>query len=47
MSESSLKAMQPQIEEKVHLAIKRMGEEMQTKKLVDVYKWWMFMTTDM
>ncbi|KAH8163969.1 hypothetical protein CIB48_g4253 [Xylaria polymorpha] len=46
MSESSLKAMQPQIEEKVHLAIKRMGEEMQTKKLVDVYKWWMFMTTD-
>ncbi|KAI0458840.1 cytochrome P450 [Xylaria acuta] len=46
MSESSLKTMLPQIEEKVRLAIEKMGEEMKTRKVVDVYKWWMFMTTD-
>lgn len=46
MSESSLKSMQPQIEEKVRLAIRKMGEEMSTRKAVDVCKWWMFMTTD-
>ncbi|RWA11207.1 hypothetical protein EKO27_g3892 [Xylaria grammica] len=46
MSETSLKAMEPQIEEKVRLAIEKMGEEMKARKAVDVYKWWMFMTTD-
>ncbi|KAI1352046.1 cytochrome P450 [Xylaria sp. FL0043] len=46
MAESSLKAMEPQIEEKVRFAIKKMGEEMKTRKAVDVYKWWLFMTTD-
>ncbi|KAI1744896.1 cytochrome P450 [Xylaria scruposa] len=46
ISESSLKAMLPQIEEKVRLAIQQMGEEMKAKQVVDVFKWWMFMTTD-
>ncbi|KAI0183044.1 cytochrome P450 [Xylaria flabelliformis] len=46
ISESSLKTMIPQIEEKVRLAIQRMGEEMKLKKVTDVFKWWMFMTTD-
>ncbi|KAI0468215.1 cytochrome P450 [Xylaria cf. heliscus] len=46
MSESNLKTMQPQIQEKVRLAIEKMGEEMRSRGVVDVYKWWMFMTTD-
>ncbi len=46
MSESSLKAMEPQIEEKVHMTIERMGQEMKTREVVDVHKWWMFMTAD-
>ncbi|KAI0433186.1 cytochrome P450 [Xylaria sp. FL1042] len=46
ISESSLKAMEPQIEEKVRLTIEKMGEEMIIRKAVDVYKWWMFMSTD-
>ncbi|KAI0908007.1 cytochrome P450 [Ustulina deusta] len=46
MSESSLKAMEPQIEEKVHMTIERMGQEMKTREAVDVHKWWMFMTAD-
>ncbi|TGJ78977.1 hypothetical protein E0Z10_g9784 [Xylaria hypoxylon] len=46
MSENGLKAMEPEIEEKVRLAIEKMGEEMKTRKAVDIYKWWMFMTTD-
>ncbi|KAI1756200.1 cytochrome P450 [Xylaria castorea] len=46
MSESSLKAMLPQIEDKIRLTIEQMGEEMKIRKAVDVFKWWMFMTTD-
>ncbi|KAI8944033.1 cytochrome P450 [Xylaria longipes] len=46
ISESSLKAMIPQIEEKVRLVIEKMGEEMKIRRAVDVYKWWMFMATD-
>ncbi|KAI0506385.1 cytochrome P450 [Xylaria bambusicola] len=46
ISERSLKAMEPQIEEKIRLTIKRMGEEMKTRGAADVYKWWMFMATD-
>ncbi|KAI0533870.1 cytochrome P450 [Xylaria digitata] len=46
ISENSLKAMEPQIEEKVRLTIEKMGEEMKIRKAVDIYKWWMFMTTD-
>ncbi|KAI1429097.1 cytochrome P450 [Xylaria sp. FL1777] len=46
LSENSLKAMEPQIEEKVRFTVERMGQEMRTRKAVDVYKWWMFMTTD-
>lgn len=46
MSESSLRTMEPQIEEKVRLAIEKMGEEMKSRQAVDIYKWWMFMTTD-
>ncbi|RYO94883.1 hypothetical protein DL766_004673 [Monosporascus sp. MC13-8B] len=46
MSETSLKAMLPQIDSKVRLAVQRMGEEMYTRGAADISKWWMFMTTD-
>jgi cytochrome P450 len=46
LSESGLKNFMPQIEEKVSLAIQRMEEEYKTRGAADVYKWWLFMTTD-
>ncbi|RYP63404.1 hypothetical protein DL771_009302 [Monosporascus sp. 5C6A] len=46
MSETSLKAMLPQIDSKVRLAVQRIGGEMCTRGAGDVYKWWMFMATD-
>lgn len=46
LSESGLKDFMPQIEEKVSLVIQRMGEEYRTRGAADVYKWWLFMTTD-
>lgn len=46
ISENGLKAMHPQIEQKVRLAIEKMTQEMKTRGAVDVYKWWLFMATD-
>ena len=46
MSESSLKHYMPVVASKVDLTIKRMKEEMQTRGVADVWKWWLFMATD-
>jgi cytochrome P450 len=46
LSESGLKAFLPQIEDKVSLAIQRMEEEHNARGAADIYKWWLFMTTD-
>ncbi|RYP22149.1 hypothetical protein DL767_009123 [Monosporascus sp. MG133] len=46
MSETSLKAMLPQIDSKVRLAVQCIGEEMYTRGAADVSKWSMFMATD-
>ncbi|KXX81538.1 putative sterigmatocystin biosynthesis P450 monooxygenase STCB [Madurella mycetomatis] len=46
MSESSLKSMYPVIEAKVSLAIQNMRDEMQKRGATDVFKWWLFMATD-
>ncbi|KAI1151504.1 cytochrome P450 [Nemania diffusa] len=46
VSESGLKAFLPQIDDKVNLTIQRMAEEYKTRGAADVYKWWLFMTTD-
>ncbi|KAI1819802.1 cytochrome P450 [Xylaria intraflava] len=46
MSESSLKNYLPQIDFKVSLAMERMKEEFETRGVVDIYKWFFFMTTD-
>lgn len=44
-SDTSLKAMLPTIEQRVKLTIQRMGEEMGTRGVADVHKWWLFVCT--
>ncbi|KAI0466042.1 cytochrome P450 [Xylaria cf. heliscus] len=46
LSESGLKAFLPQIEYKVNLTMQRMEEESKTRGVADIFKWWLFMTTD-
>jgi cytochrome P450 len=48
LSESGLKAWQPNIESMTKLAIDKMAHEAATRRdgVVDVFKWWMFMSTD-
>ncbi|KAI0595750.1 cytochrome P450 [Biscogniauxia sp. FL1348] len=48
LSETGLKTFMPQIDAKVRLAIQRMGEEAKASPThaVDVYKWFIFMATD-
>ncbi|KAG6108951.1 hypothetical protein E4U14_003415 [Claviceps sp. LM454 group G7] len=47
MSESSLKTMMPQVTSHVDLAIQRMKEESKARGVIDVFKWSLFMTTDL
>lgn len=46
LSETSLKAVHPIVEQRVELAIERMKQEMQTRGAADVFKWFLFMATD-
>ncbi|KAI1109861.1 cytochrome P450 [Nemania sp. NC0429] len=46
LSESGLKSYLPQVETKVNLVIKRMEEEFKTRGTTDIFKWWLFMATD-
>lgn len=47
LSETSLATMLPLIEARVDLAIQRMKEEMKSdRRVADVFKWWVFMATD-
>ncbi|KAJ2985423.1 hypothetical protein NUW58_g5537 [Xylaria curta] len=46
LSESGLKTFVPQIDHKVNLTIQRMEEEWKARGATDIYKWWLFMTTD-
>ncbi|KAK3673572.1 hypothetical protein LTR78_006476 [Recurvomyces mirabilis] len=45
-SEQSVKKMEPFIAQNVQLAVRRMREEVQRLGYVDVFKWFMFMATD-
>lgn len=45
-SETGLKVFHPIVEQRVSLAIQRMEEEMAERGVVDVFKWWLFMATD-
>ena len=46
MSESSLKLVEVHIRRNTDLAIKCISEEMTQRGGADVFKWWMFMATD-
>ncbi|KAK5992938.1 Cytochrome P450 monooxygenase orf2 [Cladobotryum mycophilum] len=46
MSESSLKSTIPRVDAHVKLAIEKIGEEMRTRGAADMFKWWLFMATD-
>ncbi len=46
MSESSLKTAIPDVYSRATAAVYRMGEELQARGSIDVYKWWFFFTTD-
>lgn len=46
ISDSSLTRMEPLVNSKVHLAISQIAEEMKRRGVADVFKWWMFMATD-
>lgn len=45
-SEHALHAFHHIVERRVQLAIQRMGDDMNTLGVVDVFKWWMFMASD-
>ncbi|XXG96360.1 hypothetical protein Hte_002642 [Hypoxylon texense] len=46
MSESGLVSHRPVVESKVRLAIQRMAEEMEERGVADVYRWALYMATD-
>jgi cytochrome P450 len=46
LSDSSLRLAEPLIDSRVQLTIQRMREQMDTNGVVDVYEWWVFMSTD-
>ena len=46
MSEASMVNFEPIVADRVNLCMKRMGEEMQSRGVADVYKWWTFLATD-
>lgn len=45
-SETSLKAFHPVVEQRVRMAVQRMEEEMTARKSADIFKWFLFMATD-
>lgn len=45
-AETQLKAFHPIVEHRVRLAVQRLEEEAETRGAADVFKWWMFMATD-
>ena len=46
LSESSLVQLESLVVDRVRLCIVKMSEEMKTRNVTDVFKWWTFMATD-
>lgn len=46
ISDSSLTRLEPLVNSRVCLAISRIAEEMERRGAADVFKWWLFMATD-
>lgn len=45
-SDAALQVFQPAIEMRIRMTIQRMAEETKTRGTADVFKWWLFMATD-
>lgn len=45
-AEHALGTFHPIVERRVQLAVQRMGDDMDARGVVDVFKWWMFMASD-
>lgn len=37
---------EPVVADRIHLCMQRMGEEMKSRGVADVFKWWTFLATD-
>ncbi|KAM6516753.1 hypothetical protein FALCPG4_014926 [Fusarium falciforme] len=46
LSDASLKSLEPLIDSRVCLTIQKMKEEAEKRGAADVFKWWLFMATD-
>lgn len=46
LSESALKTLEPIVRSKASLAVQRIGEEMESRGAADVFKWFLFYSTD-
>ena len=46
MSNSSIKKLEPSVDARVRLVISKIQGEMEARGAADVYKWWIFMATD-
>lgn len=46
MSESALRTVEPVVRSKASLAVQRIGEEMKSRGAADVFKWFLFYSTD-
>lgn len=46
MSDNSMRQYEPIVASRVHLCITRMVEEAKSRGVIDVFKWWLFLTTD-
>lgn len=46
ISDSSISRLEPVIADRIRLTIRRMVEEMDSRGVADVFKWWLFMATD-
>ncbi|KAI9036821.1 cytochrome P450 [Aspergillus affinis] len=47
MSDASLQSMHPTIDAKVKLAVRQMQQELNAQGVMDIFKWWYFMSTDL
>jgi cytochrome P450 len=46
LSETSLKTVEPIVTRNIDLCVQKMAEEMDKRGAVDVFKWFLFLTTD-
>ena len=46
MSEANMVHFEPIVADRVRLCMDRMGQEMQSRGVADVFKWWTFLATD-